>query len=166
MTRDELTTLFDFHYWARDRMLEAVERLSPEQFVKPLGGSFASVRQTLVHMYSAEWIWHSRWYGVSPTEPLDEARFDNLASVVKAWRELEERMRQMLAEMPLADLDASLEYRLLSGTTGRSVFWQMAQHVVNHGTYHRGQVTTLLRQLGVAPPASTDLITYYREHAS
>ena len=39
----------------------------------------------------------------------------------------------------------------------------MLQHVVNHGTYHRGQITTMLRQQGVAPPKSTDLITFYRE---
>ena len=45
----------------------------------------------------------------------------------------------------------------------RSVLWHMLQHVVNHATYHRGQVTTLLRQLGAAPPKSMDLIAYYRE---
>jgi len=39
----------------------------------------------------------------------------------------------------------------------------MVQHVVNHGTYHRGQITTLLRQMGAAPPKSTDLIAFYRE---
>jgi uncharacterized damage-inducible protein DinB len=55
---------------------------------------------------------------------------------------------------------------LLSGAAGKSVFWHMAQHVVNHATYHRGQVTTLLRQLGAPPPASMDLITYYREPAT
>ena len=41
----------------------------------------------------------------------------------------------------------------------------MVQHVVNHGSYHRGQVTTMLRQLGAQPPKSQDLITFYRERA-
>ena len=59
-----------------------------------------------------------------------------------------------------------LDYRLLNGQPGRSTFWHMVQHVVNHGTYHRGQVTTMLRQLGAAPPKALDLIAYYREAAS
>ena len=58
------------------------------------------------------------------------------------------------------------EYKLLNGQPGKSSFWQMLQHVVNHGSYHRGQVTTMLRQLGAAPAKSTDLITFYRERAN
>jgi uncharacterized damage-inducible protein DinB len=42
----------------------------------------------------------------------------------------------------------------------------MLQHVVNHGSYHRGQVTTLLRQLGAPAPKSVDLIAFYRERAA
>jgi uncharacterized damage-inducible protein DinB len=55
---------------------------------------------------------------------------------------------------------------LLSGQPGSTVFWQMAQHVVNHATYHRGQVTTMLRQLGVEPAQAMDLIAFYRERQS
>jgi uncharacterized damage-inducible protein DinB len=51
---------------------------------------------------------------------------------------------------------------MFNGEARASVFWQMVQHVVNHASYHRGQVTTMLRQLGAAPPQSMDLITYYR----
>lgn len=43
------------------------------------------------------------------------------------------------------------------------VLWQMLQHVVNHGTYHRGQIATMLRQMDAAPPRSMDLIDFYRE---
>ena len=56
-----------------------------------------------------------------------------------------------------------IDYRLLNGTAGRSRVWHMVQHMVNHASYHRGQVTTMLRQLGAAPPKSMDLITFYRE---
>jgi len=62
-----------------------------------------------------------------------------------------------------AGLSAVIEYRLLNGTPGATPFWQMLQHVVNHGSYHRGQVTTLLRQLGAPPPESLDLFTFYRQ---
>ena len=166
MTRDILVTLFDYHYWARDRMLDALAALPPEQFTRSLGSSFASVRDTAVHIYSAEWVWHSRWHGVSPVEPLAFERYPDVPSLAADWRDLEHRMRQMLTDMPDADLEREVDYRLINGTPGRSVFWHMAQHVVNHATYHRGQVTTMLRQLEAAPPASTDLIAYYRERGA
>jgi uncharacterized damage-inducible protein DinB len=59
-----------------------------------------------------------------------------------------------------------MPYTLLSGVSSASPFWQMLQHVVNHASYHRGQVTTMLRQLGMAPAKSCDLITFYRERSS
>ena len=63
------------------------------------------------------------------------------------------------------DLLRAKEYRLFSGAAGTSPMWQMVQHVVNHASYHRGQVTTMLRQAGARPPKSVDLITFYRETA-
>ena len=70
----DLQTLLDYHYWARDRVLDAAEKLTPEQFTRDLGSSFKSVRDTLVHTYAAEWAWHSRWHGVSPTSLLPPDR--------------------------------------------------------------------------------------------
>jgi uncharacterized damage-inducible protein DinB len=116
-------------------------------------------------MYSAEWIWHSRWKGISPTEPIAGGRFPDVESLSAAWRELEGRVRLLLDELTGADLAAEMDYRLISGAEGRSVFWHMLQHVVNHATYHRGQVTTLLRQIGATPPESQDLIAFYRERS-
>jgi uncharacterized damage-inducible protein DinB len=165
MDREALHLLLDYHYWARDRMLQAVARLTTDQFTHQRGGSFGSVRDTVVHMYSAEWIWHSRWKGISPTEPIAGGRFPDVESLSAAWRELEGRVRLLLDELTGADLAAEMDYRLISGAEGRSVFWHMLQHVVNHATYHRGQVTTLLRQIGATPPESQDLIAFYRERS-
>ena len=55
-----------------------------------------------------------------------------------------------------------LPVTLLNGQAGASPFWQMLQHVVNHASYHRGQVTTMLRQIGAAPGKPMDLIAFYR----
>ncbi len=61
-----LRELIDYNYWARDRQLETCAALTPEQFLKPLGGSFPSVRDTLAHLIAVEWIWLERWRGRSP----------------------------------------------------------------------------------------------------
>jgi uncharacterized damage-inducible protein DinB len=163
MTRDELTILVDYHYWARDRVLAAVARLTPEQYRQDAVSSFRSVRDTMVHTYAAEWIWYRRWHGDSPTSLIPADRFPDVESLRHAWLQLERDVRAHVASRGDADLGAVIEYRLLNGTPGATPFWQMLQHVVNHGSYHRGQVTTLLRQLGAAPPESLDLIAFYRQ---
>jgi uncharacterized damage-inducible protein DinB len=162
MTRDELTLLVDYHYWARDRIITAITRLSPEQYTQEVVSSFPSVRDTVVHTYAAEWVWYQRWQGESPTALIPGDRFPDVESLRRAWIDLEHQIRAHLASRGQADLSAVIEYRLLNGTPGATPFWQMLQHVVNHGSYHRGQVTTLLRQLGATAPESMDLITFYR----
>ena len=94
-----LQTLLDYHYWARDRVLDAAERLTPEQFTKDLGNSFPSVRDTLVHLFSADWIWCSRWEGESPQAMLDPATFPDVASLRAAWTEHERKVRAILAQL-------------------------------------------------------------------
>jgi uncharacterized damage-inducible protein DinB len=161
MNLKELQTLVDYHYWARDRMLDAAAALTPDQLTRDMGGSFRSVRDTLAHLYAAEWAWCSRWNGVSPTAfPADMPA--DVAAIRARWTELESDVRAVLDRMGEHGIDQTIEYKMLSGEARASIFWQMLQHVVNHASYHRGQVTTMLRQLGAAPPQSTDLITFYR----
>jgi uncharacterized damage-inducible protein DinB len=163
MNLQELRTLVDYHYWARDRLLEAVERLTPDQFTKDLGNSFRSIRDTLVHLYGADRIWCARWEGESPQSMPDAAGFPDVASIRRAWTDQEGRVRAVLERLGEQGVGAPIEYRMLTGQPQAQPFWQMLQHVVNHGSYHRGQVTTMMRQLEQAPPKSMDLISFYRE---
>lgn len=162
MTLDDLRTLFDYHYWARDRMLAAVERLEPTQFTRSMGGSFASLRDTVAHICLADEIWLSRWRGQSPTAFPPEQPLPDVATIRDRWAGIETSVRALLEELGDEGVQQWFTYRLLSGTEGRSRYADSMQHVVNHGTYHRGQVTTLLRQMDCAPPASMDLITFSR----
>jgi uncharacterized damage-inducible protein DinB len=162
----DLRTLLDYHYWARDRVLEAAEALSPEQFTCDVKSSFPSVRDTLAHTYSAEWAWYSRWRGTSPTAHLPFDQFASVADLRNAWKALETNVRSYLDALGEADVHRVIEYRLLSGEPGATPFSQMLQHMVNHASYHRGQVTTMLRQQGARPPKSMDLIAFYRLRAA
>ena len=85
MTFDVLQTLVDYHYWARDRLFAAVEALTEEQLRRPLGNSFSSVFDTVVHLCGADWIWRSRWEGVSPMALPAPESYDDLAKVRAAW---------------------------------------------------------------------------------
>ena len=66
----------------------------------------------------------------------------------------------------LADKDwlREVSYRTMAGTPYVTPLWQIVLHVVNHGSHHRGQITNMLRQLGIKP-ANLDLIGFYRSMA-
>lgn len=162
MTLDELRSLYEYNAWANRRTLGACAALSPEQFARDLGSSFPSVRDTLGHIFGAEWIWHERWHGRSPSGPpagLATVEFADLRS------RLDTMDRDLLAyvgSLSEVDLLRALEYRNMAGKEFRDRLDHTLRHLVNHGSYHRGQITTLLRQLG-AKAVSTDLIAYHRE---
>lgn len=164
MTPQDLRTLLDYHYWARDRLLDALDLIAPEQYTRDLGSSFKSIRDTVAHTYSAEWAWHSRWVGQSPTGPLPFDQFPDVASVRTAWTALEPKVRAYVEEAGDIGMTRVIDYKLINGQPGSTPLWQMVQHVVNHASYHRGQVTTMLRQIGAAPAKSMDMIAFYRLH--
>ena len=165
MNLQDLRVLLDYHYWARDRALDALELLTPEQFTRDMGSSFRSIRDTLVHVYFAEWAWYMRWQGQSPTAPLSPDMFPDLASVRKAWTDQEAKTRAFLETLGNEGIHRVIEYKNIAGQPGTAPFAQMYQHMVNHGSYHRGQLTTMLRQIGAAPPKSMDLIAFYKTRA-
>jgi uncharacterized damage-inducible protein DinB len=162
MTLTDLEILVDFHYWATRHVLAATETLSPEQFTRNLGNSFPSVRDTLAHLYGADWIWCSRWNGESPSGLPDPQMFPDAASLRTAWDAHEPQVRAALKRFGERGVDTPLEY-VRNGVRQAQPFAYTLQHVVNHGTYHRGQVVTMLRQLGVTQVPTTDLIAFYRE---
>jgi uncharacterized damage-inducible protein DinB len=162
MTPEEVRILYDYNAWANHRQLNAASALTPEQFIEPLGSSFSSVRDTLAHICGAEWIWLERFQGRSPSSLPDTTQFKDVSSLRAHWDELEGRLLKFVRELKQTDLDRVFEYKTLKFGVYKNPLWQSMQHVVNHGTYHRGQITTMLRQHG-AQPILTDLMHFYRE---
>jgi uncharacterized damage-inducible protein DinB len=142
----------DHNYWARDRQLQTCASLSAEQFLRPVGGSFPSLRDTFAHMVAVEWIWLERWRGRSPKSLIPIHDFPTLAAVVERWGTVEREIREYLAGLDEAALGRPLTYINTQGEEWTYSLWRMAVHLLNHQSYHRGQVTTLLRMLGVQPP--------------
>jgi uncharacterized damage-inducible protein DinB len=164
MNLQDTRKLIDFHYWARDRMLDAADLLSLEEFTRDVGGSFGSARNTVVHTYSAEYVWLKRWKGETPSGMVTPEQFPDTASIRRTWADHERSLRAFFEPLDENAVQKVMRYKTLAGVESAAPLWQMLQHVVNHASYHRGQVTTLLRQLGAPPPKGMDLITFYREN--
>jgi uncharacterized damage-inducible protein DinB len=165
VTPELLRLLFQYNAWADRRLVDACGGLTNEQFTRNLGSSFSSVRDTIVHLYGAEWVWNERFQGRSPSALLSGAGFPDLASIRPKLEEMDQYYIDYVSKVNQLDLDRVIRYKSFAGDEFSNPLWQSLHQLTNHGSYHRGQVVTLLRQLGVKP-ASTDLIMYYREQAA
>lgn len=160
MDLQSIQALYDYNRWANARVLDAVSKLSAEQFTRDLENSFRSVRETLVHILSAEWIWLERWNGTSPKSMLGAAELSGVDAIRKRWDKVENERADFIRSLSEAKLATAISYANTRGQTFAYPLWQMLVHVANHSTYHRGQITTLLRQVG-AKPVGTDFLAFY-----
>ncbi len=162
---EALRELFEYTAWADRRVLDAVARLDAAAFEKDLGSSFPSIRATLVHVLSANWVWLARWQGSSPTSIPAAWDLSSFPALRAKWGEIQREQAAFLAGLTDADLTRRLSYRNTRGEPFVDALGETLRHVVNHATHHRGQVVTMLRQLG-AEGVNTDLIAFYRLRSS
>jgi len=156
-TPEDIAKLFAYGRWATARTLESVEALGPEELGRPVGGSFGSVQSTLAHLYGADWVWLERWNGRSPASLPAAQEAADFAALRSKWEGVLEAHRVFVESLPPARLNEPLSYVNFAGKNLTYPLGEVLVHVANHGTYHRGQIATLLRQLGKTP-VSTDYL--------
>jgi len=159
VNRSDIQYLFEYNNWANGKTLDAVSQLTPEQFLKDLHSSHRSVRDTLSHILAAEWIWLERWKGTSPKALLDPAEFPTAESVRRKLSQVETERAEFINGLTDESLAQPITYTNTKGEQWTYQLGHMLQHVANHSSYHRGQVTTMLRQLGFEP-APVDLLVF------
>lgn len=180
MNLSDVETLFAYNRWANQRMFSVLEKLTDQQLTSTMQSSFPSIRESVLHILAAEWIWLKRWKGSSPratvldqgtvamihsalrnggVEPEPLATLAGLRSFADS---VEHERGEFLRSLNEDTLCRRAEYTDMSGKAYSMVLVPLMQHVVNHGTYHRGQVTTLLRQIG-AETISLDMVYFFYE---
>jgi uncharacterized damage-inducible protein DinB len=169
MNKDDIQLLYEYGRWANNRVLQAASALSAEQFTRDLGGSFRSVRDTLVHIIAGEWGWLVYWkepyHSPAFLADLRSRRdalfnpdaFPNVAAVRLKWAEVEKEQTEFVNCLTNGALEKMLPIRK---TQVKLV--HLMQHLSNHSTYHRGQVALMMRQLG-AEPLATDFHVFLVE---
>ena len=108
-------------------------------------------------------MWLERWLGHSRTETEAQeflSKISTLSSIREMWANIEERQKEFLQNLKPAGLERAVEYTNFQGQRCAYTMQRMLLHVVNHGTYHRGQLTMMLRQLG-AVPQPTEFLRYF-----
>jgi uncharacterized damage-inducible protein DinB len=165
MTTDEVRELFAYNAWANRKMFAAASALPAEAYGRDLHSSHGGVHRTLAHIVWAEQLWLHRWLG-KPNPAVPQGRdLTSVEGVQKRWEAVEAERASFLAGITAGTLEEGQVVRPSTGGEFRHTFREMFRHVIDHSSYHRGQVVTLLRQLGVTPP-STGLIVFFRERGA
>jgi uncharacterized damage-inducible protein DinB len=162
MTVKDLTDQYDYGYWANKKLFGVIARLTPEEFTRTVAGSYGSIRNTMVHILSAEAGWLDRCGGAKRGPRLDPADFPTAESVVQAWTNVEAHVREFLASLGDSDLPRDVDYSFNPGDVRTGRLGDLMQHAVVHGVHHRGQVALLLRLLGQVP-GNIDLLIYHAD---
>ena len=162
MDADDARALIAYNRWANDRILDDVRSLAPAELARDLTTSFQSLLGTLAHIYWAEWTWLRRWRRESPKRPPSADEYRTLADVESPWRDVQEEQTRFAMELTDERLRERIAYENYRDKRWEYSLARMIQHLVNHSSYHRGQIVTLLRQLG-GSPRSTDLLAWVDE---
>lgn len=157
--------LYDYHVWANERVFRHLSELPEDVSRREVQSVFPSVFDTLVHLYRVDNTWLLAMTGkfeeITPASRriLEEAREMRLPDLEARFREMAERYR---AFWDTIDLEAVTAYPHPQYGTLNARYAEIVQHVVNHGTYHRGNITAMLRQMGF-PGVPTDYVFFLYE---
>lgn len=163
MRPSEAAILLSYNAWANRRLLGAAADLPRDLLERDLATSHRSVWGTLLHIAWGEWLWLGRWQA-APARGADPTDCRSLSELERRWTEIAREQRAFLASLGGRDFDRPISYENPPGTTWTYPLREMVRHVVNHSSYHRGQIASLLRRLGATPPA-TDYLVFFDEGA-
>ncbi len=151
-----------YNLWANKCLTDAMANLNDEQAEQVIISSFPSLHKTVLHTWSAENVWLQRLELVLyPVWPAAEFK----GSFVEAcgnWMQSSALLAGYAENLPEDRMQEYIHYHDLRNNPHATQIADMLQHVFNHSTYHRGQLVTMLRQLGVTEIPGTDYIGYVR----
>ena len=153
MTVKDLQTLFDYGDWANTKLLPVLSQLTTERFTQSVAGSYGSVRNTMVHVLSAEWGWLDRCGGTARGAGLDASDYPTVASVFDRWQQVEGYVREFLSTLRDEDLGRIVEFAIGGSPKQAMRLGELMHHAL------------LLRSLGYTP-GNFDILFYYAETQS
>ena len=162
MTKQYFITLADYNAWANGMICSWLEKISDEQWKQPIVSSFKSIQETTVHTIGAEKIWQDRLNLVESPVWFTEIFKGSKNEALEEWRKSSQSFKTFIENFDESRLNEVLRYkRQQDGKMYELQHHQIFAHAANHATYHRGQLITMLRQVGFTDVSSMDLSTYF-----
>lgn len=152
-----------YNVWANQRMIDCISNLADDQINREINSSYKSIYATLLHLWDAESIW---WQRVKLQEQIDVPGSNFTGSVLELGANLMKQSKHWKEWVDIAT-EAALEHEFIYRNSKKEQFKQPVSevlvHLFNHQTYHRGQLITMFRQVGVEEVPGTDFISFTRK---
>jgi uncharacterized damage-inducible protein DinB len=161
MTKDYFIQLADYNIWANNIVHPWFEKITNEQWEQPLVSSFNTIAATALHTAGAETIWLDRLNQVEAPVWLPSVFKGSKKDAQELWEKSSRGLRSFIESFDQAKLEYHVSFRRPDGNLYELAHYQIFAHVFNHSTYHRGQIITMLRQVGFTDVSSTDLSTFF-----
>src|SRR4051812_47802380 len=157
-----LQQLASYHTWANQKLAELISSLPESIQEQEVISSFPSLHLTLFHVWNAESVWWQRLKlqeNINPPVNYFKGTTNEIIQHLLQQNKMWEDWINVSSEM---SLDHVFKYHNTKREPFKQPTYQMLLHVFNHGTYHRGQLVSMLRQLGQTKIPQTDFIIWTR----
>lgn len=161
MTKAYFLELANYNNWTDDTAIEWLNQIDNEQWSQHIASSFSSVKQTVIHLVSAKRIWIDFWTLVPDPVYLSSGFKGTKEELITLWKKASVDLKMFIENFPEENYLQPVTFIYPDGRKGQMIFWQTFLHFINHATFHRGQLVTLLRQTGFTNFSNTDLATYF-----
>ncbi len=151
MSAEQIRTLYAYTSWANGQIFDAAADLDEARLEADAGASFGSVRDTLVHVVSAQRTWLARARRQANPDDLRADTFSNLAAIRDAWMAIDADTRDFVEGLDEADLSETVSYVNSQGRPNAYPLWQILVHQANHAAQHRSEVALVLTRFGHSP---------------
>jgi len=151
--------LFSYHSWATNILIQHLRKLPLKDYQKEIQSVFPTVAAVVQHIYDVDLLWLSR---CMEGKSLEQMIIHTPEDAQKAFHQLHTIINELVNS---CDLSQSINYQNSVGMTFTNTIDEVIRHLVNHGTYHRGNITAMLRQMGYSG-VSTDYIYFLRQKQS
>lgn len=159
-TKKYFKMMADYHLWAYQRLQQSLEPLSDDEYYRECGLFFKSVHGTLNHLLLGDRVWHGRLVAeLFPISGLDQELLSSRHELSETMLAQSRCWIDYVEQLPEACYHDPLTYRSSGGHAYCLPIEQLLGHVFNHGTHHRGQISTVITQLGYPCP-EMDLVYF------
>jgi uncharacterized damage-inducible protein DinB len=157
-----LTSFTQYEYWANERLLPVIVSLTEEQQQQTIVSSFPSIHKTLLHIWDANTIWWQRLHNAEEIIVPSLTFHPTMKDIEKGLLLDNQKWIDWVTAATVEELEEILSYKSMRGDAFSQPVKEIVLHINNHGTYHRGQLITMLRQLGLEKLPQLDYILYSR----
>ena len=161
MTQKYFLQMAEYNVWANNIVHSWFESINEEEWNKPLVSSFETIADTALHIAGAETIWLERLNKTASAVWLPEVFKGNKNEMIDLWKKASAGLKVFVESFDETKMESILKFTRINGITLEMPHYQVLAHVFNHSSYHRGQLVTLLRQVGFTGVSSTDLSVFF-----